>query len=162
VKRVHPALGPIAAPSRPEASVAGSEPADSASGARFRKLVVFLASGLPSFLLAIPANYFLVERAGAPPAPAYAAILAMQVSLNFFVCRWLVFGRTDAVAIVREFRDFVAGILLFRLADWAVYVVLVDGVGLYYLAVQLANVVLFALLKFWFAERVFLDASGRD
>jgi putative flippase GtrA len=127
-------------------------------GERAVRLLKFLAAGLPSFLLAVPANYWLAERTGLAKPLAYAIVLAGQVTLNFFLCRAFVFEeRTDS--IVREFGQFVAGILGFRAADWLVYVVLVDVFGLFYLAVQLGNVVVFSAAKFVFAERVFRPSA---
>jgi putative flippase GtrA len=118
------------------------------------RLLKFLAAGLPSFLLAVPANYWLASRLGLAKPFAYAIVLAGQVTLNFFLNRALVF-RARGKSIRREFIPFVAGLLAFRVADWLVYVLLVDVCGLYYLAVQLGNVLVFSVPKFVFAERVF-------
>ncbi len=126
---------------------------------RAARLVRFLAAGLPSFLLAIPTNYLLVDRLAVAKPLAYAVVLVGQVTLNFFLCRAFVF-EVRGGSIAREFGQFVAGILGFRAADWFVYVVLVDYVGFFYLAVQLSNVVVFSVAKFAFAEGVFRAASG--
>lgn len=121
--------------------------------ARFWKLVKFLAAGLPAFALAVPLNYLLVGRLGFPVGPVYAFVLLFQVTVNFFMCRWFVFERRSADSLIRQFATFTAGILLFRLADWAVYYLLVNVFGFYYLAVQLANVVVFSVAKFLFSEK---------
>jgi putative flippase GtrA len=118
------------------------------------RLLKFQAAGLPSFLLALPANYWLAERLGLAKPFAYAIVLAGQVTLNFLLCRAFVFEKRREW-ILREFGQFVAGTLAFRAADWLVYVVLVDVCGFYYLAVQLGNVLVFSVPKFVFAERVF-------
>ena len=118
------------------------------------RLLKFLAAGLPSFLLAVPANYWLVGRLGLAKPFAYAIVVAGQVTLNFFLNRAFVFEKRG-MSILGEFVAFVAGIFGLRAADWLVYVLLVEICGLYYLAVQIANVLLFSLLKFAFAERVF-------
>jgi len=120
---------------------------------RFIKLLKFLAAGLPSFLLAVPLNYFLVDFLKLPASPVYACVLVFQVSVNFFMCRWFVFEKTTDTPLWKEFGTFTAGILVFRLADWALYTLLVNVFGLYYLAVQLANVVIFSVLKFLFSEK---------
>jgi hypothetical protein len=44
--------------------------------------------------------------------------------------------------------------MLFRLADWALYSFVVHVCGFYFLAVQVANVFIFAVLKFKFSEKV--------
>lgn len=120
---------------------------------RFWKLIKFLAAGLPSFILAVPLNYLFVERLHLPKGPVYAVVLVFQVTVNFFMCRWFVFEKKSTTSLWREFATFAAGILLFRLADWAVYYVLVNVFGFYYIAVQLANVVIFSVAKFLFSER---------
>jgi putative flippase GtrA len=114
-----------------------------------------MASGGPAFLLALPLNYLLVERAGLAVGPAYALVLVTQVTINFFVCRRFVFESGESASLAREFVEFVTGILGLRLADWLLYLWWVDWLGVYFLAAQVANVVVFALLKFRFAERVF-------
>lgn len=118
------------------------------------RLVKFVAAGLPSFLLAVPANYWLAGRLGLVKPVAYAIVLAGQVTLNFFLNRVFVFEKRGK-SIRHEFVPFVVGLLGFRVADWLVYVLLVEVCGLYYLAVQLGNVLLFMVPKFVFAEGVF-------
>ncbi|MCE9616332.1 MAG: GtrA family protein [Lentisphaerae bacterium] len=124
------------------------------SSARLTTVVKFFAAGLPAFVLAVPLNYVLVELLHLPRPVAYAIVIILQVCANFVLCRYWVFTRRQAGSPLREFGVFVAGILGFRVADWCVYVALVNGLGWYYLAVQLLNVVLFGALKFLFSERV--------
>jgi len=125
------------------------------------RLLKFLAAGLPSFLLAVPANYWLAGRLGLAKPVAYAIVLAGQVTLNFFLNRVFVFEKRGK-SILQEFVPFVAGILGFRVADWLVYVLLVEVCGLYYLAVQLGNVLVFLVPKFVFAEGVFRVSGERN
>lgn len=125
-----------------------------AGPAKVVQLIKFLAAGLPSFLLAVPLNYVLVRKAHLPPAPVYALVLLVQVTINFFLCRWFVFERTSGRSLWAEFGAFVAGILFFRAADWALYTLLVSVFGWNFIAVQLMNVVLFSVLKFLYSERV--------
>lgn len=121
---------------------------------RARKLLLFLAFGLPAFALAVPGNYLLVERIHLHKSLAYALMLLMQVSINYLMCRFLVFKRKDAKPWFREFIAFFAGIALIRLLDWAFYVFLVHTIGVYYLIAQLVNVALFAIVKFLFSEKI--------
>ena len=125
------------------------------------RLLKFLAAGLPSFLLAVPANYWIAGRLGLAKPVAYAIVLAGQVTLNFFLNRVFVFEKRGK-SILQEFVPFVAGILGFRVADWLVYVLLVEVCGLYYLAVQLGNVLVFLVPKFVFAEGVFRVSGERN
>jgi putative flippase GtrA len=135
----------------PAGEAASSRWIDGERAVRFLK---FLAAGLPAFLLALPANYWLANRLGLVKPSAYAIVLVGQMTVNFFLCRALVFEERGE-SILRQLGHFVAGNFGFRAADWLVYVVLVKVCGLYYLAVQLGNVVVFSVAKFVFAERVF-------
>lgn len=125
------------------------------------KLVKFLVAGLPSFLMAVPLNWLLVTQWEVPKGPAYALVLLFQVTINFFLCRWFVFEKSNDKSLMAEFGAFVAGIAFFRLADWGVYYLLVNRAGFHYLAVQLMNVVLFSVLKFLYSERVLGGGVGR-
>lgn len=131
---------------------------------RGRQFFKFMASGLPMFLVAIPLNVALVELARFPKAPAYALVLVVQVSLNFFICRYFVFDRQRPASLFAQFRAFFFGIMMFRVFDWGLYSLLTAVFHLPYVAVQLFNVALFSVLKFLFAEWVFLrkaDAPPR-
>ena len=123
--------------------------------ARTITLVKFMAAGLPSFVIAVPANYLLVSHARLGKPLAYAIVMAMQVTINFFMCRRFVFGGKAAGPLARQFIAFFTGIMAFRVADWLLYVMLVNVVGLYYLAAQCLNVAVFGIAKFVFSERVF-------
>jgi len=127
---------------------------------RFIALFKFAASGLPSFLIAIPLNVLLVEQAGIGEGTAYALVIAFQVTVNFFVCRYVAFNRKDGKSLLAEFGVFFSGIMLFRVADWGLYYVIVKIVGFpKYVLVQIINVFIFAVLKFLFSEKIFLRHS---
>jgi putative flippase GtrA len=123
-------------------------------------MVKFLVAGLPAFCLAVPLNYVLVEHAGIGRPTAYAVTLVVQVTINFFLCRAFVFPRRGERSIAREFVEFSSAILGFRAADWLTYVALVEGVGLNFLVVQVANVAIFAFAKYVAAERIFRYDPG--
>jgi len=118
------------------------------------KLFLFLVAGLPGILVAIPLNYAAVTLLGLPPALVYAGVLFIQVSINFLCCRWFVFKPNPAVSLWVQYGKFISGILLFRVFDWGLYVFLVQVVGWPYLAVQIFNVILFAMLKFRYTQSV--------
>lgn len=120
-----------------------------------KKLIKFLIAGVPAFLVAIPLNYFLVTKAGLSKPVAYAIVLVVQVTINFFACRYYVFDAKPGRSLWQSFGAFLGGILLFRLADWGVYVLLTTRLDFHYLAVQFFNVALFGLLKFQFSKLVF-------
>jgi putative flippase GtrA len=124
-----------------------------------KKLIRFLVAGLPAFLLAIPLNWALVTHLAWPKPAAYAMVLAVQITLNYFACRLFVFEVVQGVSAWKSFAVFVNGILLFRVLDWGVYSLLTTKAGLPFLAVQLFNVLLFGLLKYQFSKRVFEAGS---
>jgi putative flippase GtrA len=124
------------------------------------KMARFVLWGVPAFLIAIPLNYVLVERAAMSKPAAYAVVLTVQVTLNFFACRWFVFEGAKQHNLWKSFVLFCNGILAFRALDWAVYSLLTTQCGVPFLAAQLLNVALFGLLKFLFARRVFEARPG--
>jgi putative flippase GtrA len=136
---------------------------DAASARRQRAgtMAKFLAVGVPAFCLALPLNYALVDMLGIGRPAAYAVTLVVQVTINFFLCRAFVFPRRGERSVGQEFVEFLGSILGFRTADWMTYVFLVEAVGLPFLAVQVANVAIFALAKYAVAERIFrYDPAG--
>jgi putative flippase GtrA len=102
----------------------------------------------------VPLNYTLVTYAHAPKPLAYAAVLVFQVSMNFIMCRWLVFSERNERHAAIQFMQFIAGITGFRILDWALYSFAVYMLGVPFLLMQLANVAIFALLKYWVSFRI--------
>ena len=138
-----------------------------AAARRGLSLFKFMASGLPSFLVAVPLNVALVEWAHWNKSLVYALLMVLQVSVNFFICRRWVFGRRDRRSLGRDFRDFFTGIMLFRCGDWLLYTLLIrvapqGAPHYYYLAVQCGNVLVFGVLKFLFSERLFQRSATAD
>ena len=121
------------------------------------KLVRFLAGGLPGFLLAAVLNWLLVSFGHWPKPLAYAVVLLAQFTINFYLCFYWVFERQTAIPSWSQYWRLLSGVAVTRAADWAVYTALAGFAGLPYLAVQLFNVVIFALLRFKLATSVFED-----
>ena len=117
------------------------------------KLLRFVAYGIPAFLIAIPLNYFLVEYATWPKPLAYAFVLIIQVTLNFYICIRFVFKRDTTQSLFSQFLIFMSGILAARVLDWGLYTLLVHTTPIHYLIIQFTNVILFSLAKFAFARR---------
>ncbi len=117
------------------------------------KLLKFLAVGLPAFLIAVPLNWFLVETLHWPKPAAYACVLVVQVTINFFACIYFVFKRDTSKSLLSQFIIFMSGILAARVLDWGLYTLLVQTTPIHYLVIQFANVILFSLAKFAFAQR---------
>lgn len=122
---------------------------------RTRKLVKFLAAGAPAFGVALAINWVLAQRLGWPTPLAYAIVLVVQVSVNFWMCKWFVFEHSAVGSLWRQFSTFFTGIALFRVADWAVYSLITHYTPTPPIVMQAINVVLFSVLKFIFSERTF-------
>ena len=118
------------------------------------KLFGFLVAGLPAFFIAVLLNYFLVDHLRWYEPLAYAVVLIFQVTMNFFMCRIFVFKEWNDKSILQQFWQFVCGILALRVGDWVLYSFLVRTCGFYYLGVQFANILIFAVLKFKYTQKV--------
>ena len=117
-------------------------------------LLRFLLVGLPSFAIAVLLNWALVTQVGMARPLAYALVLVLQVSVNFFMCRAFVFNNHNDRPIWVQFGQFFSGIIAFRAADWLVYVIAVQFLGVHYLLMQFVDIAIFSLLKFEFSRRV--------
>jgi putative flippase GtrA len=120
----------------------------------------FLLAGSPGLVVAICPNLFLLKVVGWPGPPAYAVVLVVQVSVNFFFCLMFVFERNVHLNVIGQFFAFVSGIPLTRVFEWFVYVALTELLGTPYLAAQLLNAAVFSLAKFTFARRTIEGNPG--
>jgi len=118
------------------------------------KYIKFLIAGLPSFIVAIALNYFLVEFVQIYVSIAYLLVLIVQVTVNFFFVTHYVFDSHNDSHLFVKFYRFFSGIMGVRFVDWCMYTLLVTTFGLYYLYVQIFNVVLFSLVKYKLSEKV--------
>ncbi len=125
------------------------------------KVARFTAYGIPAFIVAIPLNYLFVEGLQWSMPAAYALVLGIQVTLNFFICTLFVFKRDSSKSLRSQFCLFAAGILVFRALDWSLYSLLVKSTPIHYLAIQLFNTALFAFAKFAFARRTIEGGNCR-
>jgi putative flippase GtrA len=119
------------------------------------RFIRFALTGVPAFAAAVGLNWILVSRLHWPKSPAYAAVLAIQVLVNFAGLRYVVFDRTKARPAWQQMLGFASGVALFRILDWASYSVLVVFWPQRYVVIQLANAVVFAAPKFLFSSWVF-------
>jgi putative flippase GtrA len=128
----------------------------------FFRLLRFLAAGIPAFLIAIPLNFLLVENLAWPKSAAYALVLVVQVTINFFACIFFVFERDSSKNPASQFAVFMCGILAVRGLDWSLYSLLVKTTPIHYLVLQFANAAIFSLAKFAFARRTIEGGSRRS
>jgi len=119
-----------------------------------RKYYKFLFAGLPSFLIAIPLNFFLVEVVQINYSLAYIVVLVLQVTINFFAVTYFVFKDHNSTPLVVKFYKFFSAIMFVRFVDWLVYTLLVVYFGLYYLLIQVLNVIFFSFFKYKFSKKV--------
>lgn len=115
------------------------------------KFLRFLIAGLPAAVLAVPLNVFLVEKLDLSKPVSYAVALCTQIVINFFICRSYVFGDTGA-PLWLVFSRFFFAIGLIRLLDWLAYLILLPYFGRWYVLLQLGNLVIFSVLKFFLAR----------
>jgi putative flippase GtrA len=91
-----------------------------ALGVPVRKMTRFFAAGLPAALVALALNVLLVRECQRPKPLADPVVLVVQLSLNFMVCRLLVFSFAAAHPILPQYARFMSGMAMFRVADWLV------------------------------------------
>ena len=116
------------------------------------KVLRFILFGIPAFLIAIPLNWFLVEKLLWPMPAAYALVLVAQVTINFFACSLFVFKRDESKSLRSQFVMFMSGILTARVLDWGIYTLL-TWLGMNITLAQFLNVVVFSITKFTFARK---------
>ena len=123
------------------------------------KFLRFLLAGLPAAVFAVPLNIFLVEMLTLSKPVSYALVLCVQIVVNFFICRSYVFGESGA-PLWLVFSRFFFAIGLIRLLDWLAYFFLLPYFGRWYALIQLGNLVIFSVLKFFLA-RFALETPAR-
>ena len=118
------------------------------------KLFKFLLAGLPSFLIAVPLNWLLVEKFGIIKPLSYLITLFFQVCINFIFLKKFVFTNKDSQSIIKEFAAFLWGIAFFRFLDWLSYMAIVKYTSIPYLIVQIGNVIIFSVFKFVYSKKL--------
>lgn len=127
----------------------------------FKELFQFFLAGLPSFVLAVPLNWLLVEVAAIPKPISYLVCLFFQVTMNYVLLRKFVFTNGKHEKFVPQYLKFLSGISFFRFLDWALYSFLVSYTSIYYLFVQIGNVFLFSMFKFVFTK-LLMDKKNKN
>ena len=119
-----------------------------------KQLFGFLVTGLPAFVLAIPLNWFLVEVILLYKPIAYLITLLFQVTINFFLLRHFVFKSNKEEKIIKQYFQFLAGISIFRFLDWGLYSILTHYTTIYFLFIQVGNVLIFSIFKFIYSKYI--------
>ena len=117
-----------------------------------RQTVLFgLASGI-GFAVNIGITAFLHEVLGITPKISFAVALACAYAANFFNNRTWVFN-SDAKALPQVAR-FLSVSLLFRLAEYLVFLLLHAMLGLHYLIAVLISLFSFYFIKFFVYKKL--------
>jgi len=120
-----------------------------------KKLFFFLIAGLPSFILAIFLNLYLVEVVQIDSIISYGIILIIQVIINFFINLKFVFNDNNSKSQLTKFVYFLILILIIRSMDWFFFVLLVKYFEIWYLFAQIISVLIFGLAKFYISKKIF-------
>ncbi len=117
-----------------------------------------LATGI-GFAINVGLTAFLHEILGIPPGIAFAVALACAYAVNFFNNRKWVFA-SDAAAVPQVVR-FLSVSLGFRLAEYLVFLLLFNILGIHYLFAVLISLSSFYFLKF-FVYKEIVFTSKKD
>ena len=114
----------------------------------------FIIAGLPTYTIALLFNYLLVNKLHWPITIAYALVLMVQVSINYFISKRFVFQYKEKTSWLVQYLQFMSGILVFRFFDWLLYSILTQLLPINFILIQLFNIAIFSLLKYRFAKRI--------
>jgi len=123
-----------------------------------RELGRFMTLGLVVIGLGLGANAVGIELLHLPPSGSYAISLAIQLLAGFALNRWVVF-RGQRRPLGSTLLGYGAANVAFRLADWAAFIALTSGLGMYWLTAHVINASLFFILKYVGYRVVFLAAT---
>ena len=115
----------------------------------------FLIWGVPGFIVALCLNATLVKLLGWPFPIAYAVALGVQLSINFVVCRVIVFPGSEPGTVVKQIGLFTGTSVLIRFVDLGVYSLITALLEIHFLIVQACNVLLFAVVRYSVVKWIF-------
>lgn len=122
--------------------------------AKVVRFMVFHGWGAFSLGIAVGLNWLLVEVVGLSCGISYASALILQMSLNFWFVRYLLFSNTQKSSSVL----YIVGVITLRILDWLVYGWIVSRFGYWFVAVQIGNVAVFAIVRYLWALWCFSDS----
>jgi putative flippase GtrA len=112
----------------------------------------FILSGLPSFILALPLNYFLVTAINIDHEISYAIVILFQVAINYVLSMLFVFDVENVISATNLIH-FVVVVGIFRLVDWWLYVFFINYTDLYFLFIQFQNVLILSVVKYFILNK---------
>ena len=98
-------------------------------------------------MIAVPLNYFFVEILFIEKSTSYFLIIIFQTFINFLIAIRMTFFKKGGYTLVNFFLFFII-VLLVRMFDWSLYSILINNTDIYYIFIQVFNVVLFSIIKF--------------
>ena len=119
------------------------------------RLIPFLASGVPGRVLSVAVNGLLVAWLNSPKPLAYLIALMAQTVVNYYLCGRLFFRSPASESPARQFLHYLAGVAGFRLAEWLIYVALVQVIQLHFLLVHCLSIAIQSIPKYKYFEAVF-------
>ena len=120
-----------------------------------KKYFGFLFAGIPGFIVAFILNILFVKYFFLNKSLSYAIVLLIQISINFFFLRVLIFNNPNQIPVFVQFIQFISTIIIFRIFDWGLYTFLVEVFHWHYLSVQVFNVLFFSFAKYFFSLKIF-------
>ncbi len=108
------------------------------------KFIKFTLFGGVVFIWGILFNLLAVDVLHVDKKIAYLFVVSSQVLICFFLNRYVIFENSER-NIFQTFSGYLAALAVFRMADWTLYVIQINWLGLPYLLAQtLSNILIFA------------------
>jgi len=121
------------------------------------KFLKFVLLGGATWLFAFLQMYLYTQILSVSYAPAYAITQVCIILVNFTLARHWIF-RSIAENPFTQAGKFVFAVLVFRFADWCLFVVFNNFIGIpYYLSIFLAMLLVFPFKYLTYKVRVFND-----
>ena len=115
----------------------------------------FFLVGLPSYILAVALNYYLVEFIDISVLISYLLVLILQVIINFFLNLKYVFKSNYYKSTLLKFKHFSLSIITVRFLDWSLFALIISLFDIWYLFVQTLNILVFGLIKYVLSKKIF-------
>tara|TARA_B100001939_G_C16538780_1_gene445359 strand:- start:3 stop:395 length:393 start_codon:yes stop_codon:yes gene_type:complete len=120
-----------------------------------KKISLFFLVGLPSYILAVALNYYLVEFIDISVLISYLLVLILQVVINFFLNLKYVFKSNGYKSTLLKFKHFSLSIITVRFLDWSLFALIISLFDIWYLFVQTLNILVFGLIKYVLSKKIF-------
>ena len=111
------------------------------------KFIKYALFGGVVFTWSILLNFFTVEVIQADKKIAYLFVISSQILICFFLNRYVIFENSER-NFFQTFSGYLAALVIFRTADWTLYVIQINWLGLPYLLAQTLNNFLIFFAKF--------------